>query len=63
VRVFFIFCNITDTKILLLSLPQANKRKGSDTRTSRADPDKSDENNNNDEFGVELNASSAKGER
>jgi hypothetical protein len=61
VCVFFLFfCNITDTKILLLSLPQANKRKGSDTRTSRADPDKSDENNNNDEFGVEWNASSAK---
>ena len=57
---FLFFCNITDTKILLLSLPQANKRKGSDTRTSRADPDESDENNNNDEFGVEWNASSAK---
>jgi hypothetical protein len=63
VRVFFLFfCNITDTKILLLSLPQA-KEKRSDTRASRADPDESVGNNNNDEFGVEWNASSAKGEK
>ena len=54
-RVFFLFfCNITDTKILLLSLPQA-KEKRSDTRASRADPDESVGNNNNDEFGVEWN--------
>jgi hypothetical protein len=54
VRVFFLFfCNIPDTKILLLSLPQANKEKRSDTRASTADPDESDENNNNDEFGVD----------
>ena len=53
-RVFFLFfCNIPDTKILLLSLQQANKEKRSDTRASTADPDESDENNNNDEFGVD----------